>query len=250
MSEYTPQQDFFVKLQKTEKFRCKVFWISIIGSAIIPLFNNSNINSIFTIISLIVLIYLDVQLDYYRSNAEKKRRSDLFDNSFGTKYNHDKSKGYYSNDEIPNGTYKIATNVFQNCFWSLNISTKMKEKEKIKNIAIGGVIVLFAVFGFLNNMISIPVLQLFLSQEFLVKYINLDRYNRELEDIFEELKDLFSRNLNDNIESEQARVLNIIVRYECNISNWKIDLDSNIFNSEDARLEKEWSKIKNTYNIK
>ena len=99
-------------------------------------------------------------------------------------------------------------------------------------------------------MISIPVLQLFLSQEFLVKYINLDRYNRELEDIFEELKDLFSRNLNDNIESEQARVLNIIVRYECNISNWKIDLDSNIFNSEDARLEKEWSKIKNTYNIK
>ncbi len=99
-------------------------------------------------------------------------------------------------------------------------------------------------------VISIPVLQLFLSQEFLVKYINLDRYNRELEDIFEELKDLFSRNLNDNIESEQARVLNIIVRYECNISNWKIDLDSNIFNSEDARLEKEWSKIKNTYNIK
>ncbi|MGL6107712.1 hypothetical protein [Romboutsia sp.] len=250
MAEYTPQNDFFAKLQKTEKNRCRVFWVSVIGSAIIPLFNISNANSIFTIASLIVLIYLGVQSDYYRSNAEKKRRSDLFDNSFGTKYNHDKSKGYYSNDEIPNGMYKVATNVFQNCFWSLEISTKMKEKEKIKNLVVGIVIALFAVFGFLNNMISIPVLQLFLSQEFLVKYINLDRYNRELEDIFKELKDLFSRNLNDSIESEQARLLNVIIRYECNILNWKIDLDSKIFNSEDARLEQEWSKMKNTYNIK
>ncbi len=250
MADYTPQEDFFSKLQEIEKSRCIVFWISIIGSALIPLFNNDKFNSGFTAISLIVLICLGIQSENYRSNAEKKRRSDLFDNSFGTKYNHDKSRGYYSNDEIPKGMYKIATNVFQNCLWSLEISNKMKDKEKIKNIVIGGAIAIFALFGFLNNMISIPVLQLFLSQEFLVKYINLDRYNKELEEIFKELKDLFSRNLKDNIDIEEARLFNIILRYECNISNWKMDLDSKIYSSEDARLEQEWSKIKDTYDIK
>lgn len=250
MADYTPQEDFFSKLQKIEKYRCKIFWISIIGSALIPLLNNDKLNSGFTAIVLIVLIYLDIQSEDYRSNAEKKRRNDLFDNSFGTKYNHNKSTGYYSNDEIPNSMYKIATNVFQNCFWSLEISSKMKEKEKVKNSIIGVIVALFAIFGFCNNMISIPVLQLFLSKEFIVKYISLDKYNREIEEIFKELKDLFSRNLKDNIDREEARVFNVILRYECNISNWKIDLDSKIYNNEDPRLEQEWSKMKDTYNIK
>lgn len=250
MAEYTPQNNFFNKLRKTEKFRYKLFCISIIGSTIIPLFNNSNINNIFTIICLIVLIYLELQSEHYRNNAEKKRRNDLFDNSFSTKYNHDKSEGYYSNDEIPNGIYKMAINVFQNCFWSLTISTKMKEREKNKNLIIGGIIALFAIFGFIRNTISIPVLQIFLSQEFLIKYIKLDRYNKELENIFNELKEMFSKNLIDNIENEQAKLLNVIIKYECNILNFKIDLDSDIYSNENDRLEKEWRKIKDYYNIK
>lgn len=251
MAKFTPQEELFKKLNFIEKWKTGCFIVSIIGTIILPILKNSNIlNVIFSVFFLIILSSLDVWSESCRNNAEKTRRCDLFDNSFGTKYNTNYSIEYYSNDDISLGIYKTLVNIFQNCFWSFEISKKMKESELIKTILFSIIIIIFAIIGFSNNVFSIPMLQLFLSKEILIKYINIYIYNKELEIIFEDLKKLFSdKLLKENPEQKIGEMIYIITKYECNISNYKLDLNSKIFEKENDILEKKWIEIKKRYEI-
>ena len=84
----------------------------------------------------------------------------------------------------------------------------------------------------------------------MIKYINIYRYNKELEIIFEDLKKLFSdKLLKENPEQKIGEMIYIITKYECNISNYKLDLNSKIFEKENDILEKKWIEIKKRYEI-
>lgn len=250
MAKFTPQEELFEKLNFIEKLKNKCFITSTILTIILPILNINILNVSFSVLSLIILSSLDVWSEDCRNNAEKARRCDLFDNSFGTKYNTNYSIEYYSNDDISLGIYKTIVNIFQNCFWSLEISKKMKKSALVKTILFFSIIIIFAIFGFSNNIFSIPMLQIFLSKEVLIKYINICRYNKELEIIFEDLKKLFSDKLiKENPEQKIGELVYIVTKYECNISNYKLDLDSKIFEKENDVLENEWIEIKKRYEI-
>lgn len=249
MARYSPQDKYFNIMKKIESIKTIVFYISIIGSVIVPLLNSKIFNSFFTIISIAVLLMLELQSDKYRHKAQKSRRNDLLDNAFGTNFNYDRSSGYFTNDEVSEGMYKLGVDIFQNCFWSLEISNKMKVIELIK-MCIGAIaILLLAIIGFANNVLSIPVLQIFLSGEFIAKYIKIAEYNSDLEVIFNELKELFDNKNKELIEKEDVKLLKIILSYECNTSNYKIDLDTNIFRKVNQDLEVKWATIKKIYKI-
>ena len=201
-------------------------------------------------IFVLILSSLDIASEICRNNAEKTRRFDLFDNSFGTKYNISSSIEYYSNDNISLGIYKLIVNVFQNCFWSFEISKKMKKLELIKTIIFSIIIIIFAILGFSNHILSTSMLQLFLSREIIIKCINIYRYNKELEIIFEDLKKIFSDKLiKENPGQKIGEIIYIITKYECNISNYKLDLNSKIFKKENNILENKWVEIKKRYQI-
>ncbi|WP_394900163.1 hypothetical protein, partial [Clostridium butyricum] len=82
-------------------------------------------NDIFTnylsIFSLIFLSILRYTREYYQEKGEAIRRADLIDNSFGTKLSIKSSLDYYSNDDVNNSLYKILINIFENCFFHLQL---------------------------------------------------------------------------------------------------------------------------------
>ena len=90
--------------------------------------------------------------------AEKKRRLDFIDNSFGTKLNGLRSEGYFTNDDISTGVLKLAANCFENSFFTSHITALMKRKEIFKAAVIIFVFITSSAFG--NKNIVNLIIQL------------------------------------------------------------------------------------------
>ncbi|HEY8892391.1 MAG TPA: hypothetical protein VIM70_19325 [Clostridium sp.] len=252
MSKITPQTDYFNKASKYRKIYNFTFWIVLIFSIVFCLLNKSNVVNYISIFSIIIISILKYTIDSYQEKAEEKRRTALFDNSFGTMYSLKPSIGYYDSEEIENGIYKLIVNVFESSLISLEVSTKMKDKEVCKNILLTIVILIFAIYGFSRSNTALPILQLFLSQYFILNLIALKKYNSKVENLYNEILNMFSDGLSNNhksIKKYEGEIVKIIVEYESNISNLKVFLNSNIFNELNNDIMNNWTKLKNNFNI-
>ncbi|SCJ44619.1 Uncharacterised protein [uncultured Clostridium sp.] len=263
MSVQAPQDSYFKKSNRWDLFRKVVFRVSLVISVTLTFLSTKYekldlniINNGVLILSLILLFIAENQEDGNRSEGDRVRRRELIGNSFKKPYNDDSSIEYYNNDEIDSGLYKLITNLFESCFWSLEVSSRMKDKELIKSLIIGGVLILIAIYGLGNSLIAIPILQLFLSKDIIARYLTINNYNKEVSNIFDEVKSLF-REHSDVSTNKEHIIIDILLRYECNIAGSKITLRSKIFSSkkkkyiqEHKELEEKWNKIKREYNIR
>lgn len=261
MSQFTPQDEYFEKANKWDFYRKIFFIISTIASIICTFMSIyikqlywDCINNTILIVSLVGLFICDYQQDQNMCIGDEIRRNDLIGNSFNKKYNIDKSEKYYNNDEIKDGLYKLLVNIFESCFWSLEVSKKMKGKALKRLLILGFLILIIAIYGLKNTVIALPILQLFLSKDILSRYLTISNYNKELDNVFNDLKNIFMNQTNKNIDEDRA--IAILLKYECNISNSKIMLDSELFDLDNKKmvlkhkeLEEKWSQIKKDYKI-
>lgn len=250
MSEYTPQTNYFILANKLNKLENALFIISFILSIFLTIFfKESIITNILSIVFLVALTVSSFAQTYFQNKGEYKRRLDFIDNSFGTKFTIDQSRGYFSNSNIKIGLRKALANVFENLFFSLNISNEMKKKSLIKMLIGGSIIFGFSMYGFAKSSLALPILQLFISKYFIEEFILLNNYTRTLEDIEKDIINILeSYDALDYIKLE-ANVIKVLVSYECNISFSKILLDSKIFNKYNESLSEEWIGVKNKYNL-
>lgn len=266
MAEYAPHDIYFDNANKWSRFRKIVFITSLVASVILTFISAryeqidlSFINNGVLIVSLVLLFIAENKEDENRSEADKLRRRELISNSFGKLYNHESSVEYYSNDEIDDGLYKLIINLFESCFWSLEVSKRMKDKEFIKTVIIGIVLIVVAMYGLGKSLIAIPILQIFLSKDVIARYLTIKNYNSELNNIFDEIKSLFidNRDAGSVVTNQEHKIIDILLRYECNIEGSKIKLESKLFTSkkekyklEHQELERKWNNIKRKYNIR
>lgn len=229
MAEYAPHNIYFDKANKCSRFRKIVFITSLILSFILTFIstiykqmNLSFINNLVLILSLVILFIVE-------------------------------------NDEIDEGLYKLIINLFESCFWSLEVSKRMKDKESIKTYIMGIVLILISMYGLGNSLIAIPILQIFLSKDVVARYLAIKNYNSELNNIFDEIKSLFvdNRNASSEVTNQEHKIIDILLRYECNIEGSKVNLESKLFTSkkekyklEHQELERKWNNIKTKYNIR
>lgn len=253
MATFTPQDNIFEKINYIDKKLMNLFFLVLCMPAIkIILDYLFTINYKFyeffnTLYIIFIIIYFigDYYVELYLfPEAEKKRVEDLIDNSLGSKYSIKPSVQYYSNEELNEGTYKLLINIFENCFFSKKISQKMIRKYNFISSCVF-IILLIAIINFSNNIIIIPLLQLFISKNILGKRISLHFYNKGLKKIFCEIKEMIS----DENENNNAKILKIYSNYQSILSYYKIRLDSKIFNDLNKELSEEWEKIKLRYNI-
>ncbi|MBX4268447.1 hypothetical protein [Clostridium estertheticum] len=253
MSKFAPQTNYFEKALRYRKLYNFIFWSALIFSIVFSLLNKSDIVNCISIFSIIIISILKYIIESYQEKAEEKRRTDLFDNALGTMYSLEPSIDYYDSDEIGNGIYKLIVNVFENSLYSLEVSTKMKDKEMHKNVLLIIVVLVFAIYGFSRSNTALPILQLFLSQYFILNLIAINKYNSKVEYIYNEIINMFSDGLRNNSKSTnkyKGKIIKIIVEYESNISNLKVFLDSDIFNELNSDIMDKWIGIKNKCNIK
>jgi hypothetical protein len=199
---------------------------------------------------ILIIAYLISGLikDYLLFNARKKKRLDLIDNALGTSLTTEHSLGYFSNENIEPGIYKLAVNGFENTLFSLNISKAMLPKMILQNAAVLFVFLASVIYG-LNNVVVL-IIQLALPAVMLqqiikqVLYVNyLDNVYHKYCAVFNDLKNGVSNNY------KVSEMLSNILEYESTLAWANILLSETKYNELNPSLSEKWEKIKENYKI-
>lgn len=249
----SPHKDYFKIASDWNKVYRAIFYMSLILSVIVTFWENETINETFiTIMSLTLLIIIEQIIKYYTFKAEEIRRKDHLDNSLGSKYLHSHSQNYYDTNEINTGLYKMIVNTFESALFSYTISEKMRNKKVLKNLLLFICIIALSIIGFTKSKYGLTILQLFLSKDYILDFVDIYIYNSRVKNIFDDLKKLFDNNLKNNsrsINKNMSEIIRLYMEYETNISDSKIALDSSIYNQVNESLTQEWEQIKIEYKI-
>lgn len=253
------EADFQV-VARLRKWGDRLFWVSSGSSLALilanqflskePIFGNvgwKNIINFILYLSIFFYTFIVYINEYYFfPEAERKRRKDYLDNSFGSRFNLIKSKDYFTNDNITQGIFKATVNLYENIFYTYQIGARMRYDKKIFiTIGLGVILLFFAYIGFNENEYGIPLLQCFVSIHVLgdvVKlFVYVDRIGRNKENI-----ESFLQKFNSNTKNEinLAEYLKILVDYEATISWGMIKLSDRLYLNLHSDLEIRWNKIK------
>ena len=165
----------------------------------------------------------------------------------GSKYLEKHVEGYYTNDSLDIGPYKMLVNCGENCFFTLNIAKGMVSQVVIKNVVFTVLFLIMAYFGIKDNLVAIPVLQILLSTLFLTELIHHINFIAKLEQLFERFKESFSKKIDEEQVLQDAVLL--FLDYETTLAYNKAPLSDAIYEQLNEKLSKEWEEIKDRYEI-
>lgn len=253
MAAKSPQTNYFAIGKKYRTAYTFVLFASFIFTIIFKYINANIAVSVIAIASLIALIVIERARDYYIDLAEETRRRDFIDRSFGTKYCHVSSEGYYDTEELESGMYKMVANVFENSLFSSEISKKMLSKNMAINISLLVILLASIITSTVKIDYAVLLLQVFIGKDFVMGMIDLKKYNESTTETFNDIKKIFDNNLENTAESiskNTPEILRIYLKYETNITDKKLLLDSKIYGAMNEPLSNDWEEMKKKYNIK
>lgn len=256
MTQYIPYKGSFEQSKSFSKYAELTLWLStiiLIMTFGIKHYNSSysqfseiasNINCFF-IVAYAILTFIS---DYIFYNASLQRREDFIDNSFGTSIAEDRSSGYYTNDEITAGIYKMAVNGFENSLFTYNITNKMTSALWSKNIIFSILILTFAIFGYNNAFILL--IELTLPILLLQQAIKHTLFVYRIKRVFENYRRMFNNLKNEsNPKFKRPEIILNILDYETTITYGAILLDSKIYKKLNPELSSKWDLMKLEYDI-
>jgi hypothetical protein len=231
-------------------------------SIVIPLIRASHSHKSFAVSLLPVLSFLNYFfiISYYVVDivaetfaypaAARLRRLGLIDNSLGSKFLGKELTGYFTNDPIPPGPYKLAVNCFENCFFTYNIAKAMTPFIVAKNAIFAGTFLVLAYFGITNSLVGLPILQILLSSLFITELIHHLNFIAKLRGLLDRFKRLFTE------RKKAARGIGILpdailllLEYETTLAYNKSPLSDRIYLKLSDQLSKEWEELKAYYVI-
>lgn len=246
-------------LDKCRKKETTILYVVGILSIIMPFFSDKE-GAVGVAYSIIKFIDILCIIGYYTLNVvteiflypktANKRRMGLVDNSFGSNYLGKPTTGYYDNDELEVGTYKLITNCYESCVFTYNISKRMTKEIVIKNVLFSGVLIALAYFGMKNSLIAIPILQIFLSSLFLTELIHQLNFVSKLERLLERFQDMYVYyQKTDEFKEDVSKEIMFLLEYETVLAYNKAPTSNKIYNELRDKLNKEWEETKEQYEI-
>lgn len=182
--------------------------------------------------------------------AARQRRLNLIDNSLGSRFLGQDSRGYFSNDAIPKGAYKLSVNCFENCFFTYNIARGMLKMVVAKNAFFAIAFLCLAYFGIKSNSIGLPILQVFLSSLFLTDVIHHLNFTSKLGALLERFKQFFMEVMeNEKLKGELHYPVSLLMDYETTLAYNKGPMSDSVYNAIKERLSAEWEALKSYYKI-
>lgn len=200
------------------------------------------------ILFICIYAFLDNRASYIFTKAEMKRRLDWLDNSFGTNFSGKKSQGYFTNEHLSPGLYKLAVNCFENSYHTHFIISKMLGRIIIQTIIIVLIFIASAYIG--NREIVRLFFELALPAILLQKLIKVIYFSSRMTEVQDRFKSLFNDLMQFGFENKTAEALRDILEYETALSWASIPLSSKIFRKYQDKLAKEWEELKAEYQVK
>lgn len=258
ISRFLPYETDYELLAKCRAWETRGLWGIGICSVLLPVlsyYSNISVLSIFwnivnPLYFIIIIAYyiLDVYTETFLYPATaRKRRKGFIDNSLGSKFLEKSVKGYYTNDSLEIGPYKMIVNCGENCYFTMNIAKKMIPQILIKNVFCAMLFIFFAYLGVKDNLVAIPVLQILLSSLFLTELVHHINFIAKLNQLFERFKEEFSRGSNGDEVLQKAVLL--FLDYETILAYNKAPLSDSVYRQLNKKLSEEWEDIKRRYDI-
>ncbi len=259
MAKFAPQYNLFKIIDSLRTWLNRIFWFVFLLS-ISPIVLESagfklKANDVISIINMIAIgltLLLELLIEYILvPQADSMRRDDFIDNSFGSTFAPNPSIGYYDNDEVNNGLYKVSCNLFENCFFTYNLAKSITMRKLILPALIMLTVFASAFYGFKQVPFALSFLQVLFSTNILGSLIKhcilLDR----LHDIRDAWIGLFQHNdFKQNVENYRASIYRYWLQYETLHSRIQAGIPDKVFQKLNPKLTQEWNEIKIRYNIK
>ena len=258
LNRFLPYEADYSLLSKCRIWETRGLWLIGILSVVLPVVGSflasTLVNTIYNILNLlyflIIIAYyvLDVYTETFLYPATaRKRRKGFIDNSLGSKFLEKKVEGYYTNDNLNYGPYKMLINCSENCFFTLNIAKGMVPRIVIKNALFSIGFLVIAYCGIKDNLVAIPILQILLSTLFITELIHHLNFIAKLEQLFERFKETFTKKMDANQTLQEAVLL--FLDYETTLAYNKAPLSDSVYEKLNEKLSKEWEEIKTRYEI-
>lgn len=199
-----------------------------------------DIAKVISYVSMVGYLIIKVLAKILFHNAEKLKRNDLVDNSFGTSYSDDNSTGYYNNDETENGIKKLALNSYESSFHTENTLRLMLFKNLIIIIVLS-IPFLLSIFSKGGSDIVRLLFEISIPLTLLIDFVILLVYYLNVSGINERFKIEFT-NLESDIlkDSDIPKLIIPVIEYYC-IKAWaNTNLDSKLFNKNNDKISKDW----------
>lgn len=253
MNERYDSLDKYYDNKILDKINIFLFWSSVILSFALLYLSNPTYKTWGNVLFILVTILLfacDNFLNLYLlRRAENKRRVHLLSNAFNVPMDNEETNKYYNNNQEPS-ILKLGANAFENSLFTSRVSKVMVINKGI--IILISVTIWLALMLFRETsleLLGIIGLTLFSSNIFtnwlrvLILYIDTER-------IYEDFHHLFLQLANEDNVVFKARILNLVIRYECTKASMGANLSTKIFNKLNPEISLEWEKIKKKLSIK
>lgn len=199
------------------------------------------------ILLICIYIFLDNRANYIFTKAEMKRRLDWLDNSFGTNFSGKRSQGYFTNEHLSPGLYKLAVNCFENGHHTHFIISKMLGRIIVQTIVI---ILIFIASAYIGNREIIRMFfELSLPAILFQKLIKALYFSSRIADVQDRFKLLFNDLMKVGFENKTAEALRDILEYETALSWASTPLSSRVFKKYQNSLASDWEELKTEYQI-
>lgn len=258
MAVFSPHYNLYKIIKRISFISQIIFWLILVFSITPVVFNTQlksfgieNIINILNIITISIFFIITLISEYILLPiADSDRRDDFIDNSFGSAFSPENSIEYYDNEEIQLGIYKVAVNLFENCFFTFSLVKITTMKKIIWPSIILTSIIIFAYYGFKETPLAVSVLQALFSVNILGDLIkHLILYNR-LKTIQDSFISLFqNEDLKTNITKYQASIYRYWLQYETWHSKINAGIPEKVFKKHNPTLTEKWQATKIKYRI-
>ncbi|ORX75834.1 hypothetical protein BCR32DRAFT_271639 [Anaeromyces robustus] len=196
------------------------------------------INSAYIIITRLIDIFL-------KNYVETEHRKTFIKNSLNANITENTTPDLYYNNNEKESIKKMGLNCFETLFFSKFIANKMIKEEGLKTFGI--ILIYISLLFQIKNLAALILIisQTFFSIEYIFKFIKLYYFKTQANYIYTEVYDIFITSPPKEENVFIAKILDIIMNYECLKYFCKISLSSRIFNKYNSILSKEWDDIYN-----
>lgn len=198
-------------------------------------------------ITIILFLSFDISKYIIHFKAEIHRREDLVDNSFASILAESRTEGYYTNNGLKLGLYKMGVNNFESCFFSYNIAKKELPRLWVKTISLFLLFILVGTLGYGKVLVFIITLSIPLT--LIQKTIKHHLFVSRLKNILDRYRCLFN-GLRNKSKKNDSEIIRDILEYEATISWGNILLNEKTYNRMNQKLSMEWDELKQEYSIK
>lgn len=178
---------------------------------------------------------------YFFPRAEDARRKEFLSNVFGIELIHERTQGYYNNDET-DPHKRLSLCVLENSFFSKSVLRKMAAEERVKTLAY------FIIFGAAVFWRETPFdwviagAQVLFSEVIFSKWLRLEWLRNRAENVYQSTLLLIQSKPNPAIL--QVHAMDAFGKYETGKALGGILQTQKIFDQLNSNLTMEWERIK------